>query len=154
MTSQNKRPVYVSQRVGRRFRLLEAGIAVDRTDGTIDVWLDRMPWEGSTGTFSFRLTQRNRLRTTYRPAGHLKIRNLMKEEDMKRTVGFPIASIVVSIGSITLLPHVRIPLIYDSAYRVGAWIGRTYPPGIRPHSDCGLSGTKRNKDFLPQSCNM
>lgn len=49
MTSQNKRPVYVSQRVGRRFRLLEAGIAADRPDGTIDVWLDRMPVGGFNG---------------------------------------------------------------------------------------------------------
>jgi hypothetical protein len=49
MTSENKRPVYVSQRIGRRLRWLEAGLAVDRTDGTIDVWLDRMPVGGFSG---------------------------------------------------------------------------------------------------------
>ncbi len=49
MTSHNKRPVFVAQRVARRFRWLEAGLAVDRDDGTIDVWLDRMPVGGFSG---------------------------------------------------------------------------------------------------------
>ena len=43
MTTQNRRPIYVSQRIGRRVRFLEAGVAVERADGTIDVWVDRMP---------------------------------------------------------------------------------------------------------------
>ena len=49
MTSQSKRPVYVSQRIGRRFRWVEAGLAVSRDDGTVDVWLDRMPVGGFNG---------------------------------------------------------------------------------------------------------
>lgn len=49
MTSEKKRPVYVSQRIGRRLRWLEAGMAVERDNGTIDVWLDRMPVGGFNG---------------------------------------------------------------------------------------------------------
>lgn len=49
MPSQNKRPVYVSQRIGKRYRWIEAGLAVSRADGTVDVWLDRMPVGGFNG---------------------------------------------------------------------------------------------------------
>lgn len=60
---------------------------------------------------------------------------------MKGTVRYPIASIVVAIGLMTLLPHVRIPFIYDAAYRVGAWIGRTFPPAFALPIVCGLLST-------------
>jgi hypothetical protein len=49
MQSQNKRTVYVSQRIGRRFRWREAGEAVIRADGAIDVWMALLPVGGFNG---------------------------------------------------------------------------------------------------------
>jgi hypothetical protein len=49
MDTEKKRTLYITHRVGKRFRWLEAGIAVERTDGTLDVFLDRMPVGGWNG---------------------------------------------------------------------------------------------------------
>lgn len=49
MSSEKPRTIYVAQRVGKRFRWLEAGVAVDREDGAVNVWLDRMPTGGFSG---------------------------------------------------------------------------------------------------------
>lgn len=49
MDIQKKRTVYITHRVGKRFRWLEGGIAVERADGTMDVFLDRMPVGGWNG---------------------------------------------------------------------------------------------------------
>ena len=49
MDTEKKRTVYITHRVGKRFRWLEGGIAVERADGTMDIWLDRMPVGGWNG---------------------------------------------------------------------------------------------------------
>jgi hypothetical protein len=49
MDTEKRRTVYITHRVGKRFRWLEGGIAVERADGTMDIWLDRMPVGGWNG---------------------------------------------------------------------------------------------------------
>jgi hypothetical protein len=49
METEKRRTVYITHRVGKRFRWLEAGIAVERANGTLDVFLDRMPVGGWNG---------------------------------------------------------------------------------------------------------
>lgn len=49
MNTTKKRTIYISHRVGKRFRWLEGGIAVERADGTMDIFLDRMPVGGWNG---------------------------------------------------------------------------------------------------------
>jgi hypothetical protein len=49
MDTEKRRTVYISHRVGKRFRWLEGGIAVERANGTMDIWLDRMPVGGWNG---------------------------------------------------------------------------------------------------------
>ena len=39
METEKRRTVYITHRVGKRFRWLEAGIAVERANGTLDVFL-------------------------------------------------------------------------------------------------------------------
>lgn len=49
METEKRRTVYITHRVGKRFRWLEAGIASERGDGTLDVFLDRLPVGGWNG---------------------------------------------------------------------------------------------------------
>jgi hypothetical protein len=49
MTTGKTRTAYITQRMGKRVRLLEGGIAIEKSDGTIDVFLDRMPVGGFSG---------------------------------------------------------------------------------------------------------
>jgi len=49
MDMEKRRTVYITHRIGKRFRWLEGGIAVERGDGTLDVFLDRLPVGGWNG---------------------------------------------------------------------------------------------------------
>jgi hypothetical protein len=54
MDTEKRCPVYITHRVGKRFRWLEGGIAVERADGNLDVFLDRLPVGGWNGHIQVR----------------------------------------------------------------------------------------------------
>ena len=47
--TEKRRPVYATHRTGKRFRFVECGLTVERADGTLHVFVDRMPLGGWTG---------------------------------------------------------------------------------------------------------
>ena len=46
---ERKRTVYMTHRVGKHYRFVESGIGVERADGALQIFLDRMPVGGWNG---------------------------------------------------------------------------------------------------------
>jgi hypothetical protein len=56
---------------------------------------------------------------------------------MKGTVRFPIVSFIVLIVLMTLLRYIRIPFVYGTGYRMGAWVAeRISPKFLLPFMYC------------------
>jgi hypothetical protein len=47
--TEKRRPLYLTLQAGKLFRFVEGGIAVERADGTLHLFLDRMPVRGWNG---------------------------------------------------------------------------------------------------------
>ena len=67
--TEKRRAVYATHRIGKRFRFVECGLTVERADGTLHVFVDRMPLGGWTGHLiasgdSAKPTARDMLTTT------------------------------------------------------------------------------------------
>jgi hypothetical protein len=46
---ERRRIVYMTHRIGKNYRFVESGLAVERADGTLQIFLDRLPVGGWNG---------------------------------------------------------------------------------------------------------